>query len=64
MSIPYGGDQNISGRITALKLRKSLLEEKIKEELGRPYPSYDLLTSLKLTKLRVKEEIETSQEAA
>jgi len=54
----YGVDQSVSGRIAALKARKTLLEMQIKDELKRPKPSNDVLTPLKLDKLCIKQEIQ------
>lgn len=58
MNKTYGVSPDISGRISALRARKMLLESKIEEELRRPTPSNDVLMPLKLTKLMIKEELE------
>ncbi len=57
MTKTYGISSDLSGRISALKSRKEKLENRITEELKRPYPSNDLLTPLKQDKLHIKEEI-------
>lgn len=64
MNTIYGVDSGVSGRIAALKARKLLLESKIKDELTRPNPSNDVLTPLKLDKLKIKQEMEKIKDTA
>ena len=64
MSTVYGVDPDVSGRISALRARKMLLETKIKEELNRPQPSNDILNPLKLSKLQIKRELEQIKDTA
>ncbi len=63
MSDNYGVESDVSGRISALKARKMLVEMKIKDELKRPSPSNDVLIPLKITKLCIKEEMDKIKEA-
>ena len=49
---------NLQPRIDSLKLRHASLEAQIADEDQRPRPDSDVLTKLKIEKLRVKEEME------
>jgi hypothetical protein len=49
---------NLQPRIESLKLRHASLEARIADEDQRPRPDSDVLTKLKIEKLRVKEEME------
>ncbi|MBS0959495.1 MULTISPECIES: DUF465 domain-containing protein [Acetobacter] len=48
----------ILSRIANLKSRHSRIDQQIESEDGRPRPDQRVLTTLKLKKLRLKEEIE------
>jgi hypothetical protein len=49
---------NLQARLDALKERHAALEMRILDEDQRPRPDSDMLTRLKVEKLRVKEEME------
>jgi hypothetical protein len=49
---------NLQARLDALKERHAALESRIIDEDQRPRPDSDMLTRLKIEKLRVKEEME------
>jgi hypothetical protein len=49
---------NLESRLESLKLRHASLEARIADEDQRPRPDTEVLTRLKIEKLRVKEEIE------
>ena len=48
----------LQARLDALKERHAALESRITDEDQRPRPDAEVLTRLKIEKLRVKEEIE------
>ncbi|MFT9399610.1 YdcH family protein [Acetobacter sp.] len=48
----------LSSRIESLKTRHSRIDQKISSEGGRPRPDARVLMTLKLEKLKIKEEIE------
>jgi hypothetical protein len=56
----------VEAHLAALKDRHANLESRIADEDSRPRPNSDVLTRLKLEKLRVKEEMERlrAQESA
>lgn len=49
---------NLQARLDALKERHASLEARILDEDQRPRPDSEMLTRLKIEKLRVKEEME------
>jgi len=49
---------NPQARLDALKERHAALEQRIADEDQRPRPDSEMLTRLKIEKLRVKEEME------
>jgi hypothetical protein len=49
---------SLQTRIDSLKLRHANLEARIADEDQRPRPDSEVLTRLKIEKLRVKEELE------
>ncbi|HTI79003.1 MAG TPA: DUF465 domain-containing protein [Acetobacteraceae bacterium] len=49
---------NLQARLDALKERHASLEMRILDEDQRPRPDSEMLTRLKIEKLRVKEEME------
>lgn len=46
-----------SSHVSALQLKHQGLEQKIREELGRPSPDETIIQTLKKQKLRIKESI-------
>jgi hypothetical protein len=57
-----GGEMSLQTRLDALKERHASLESRILDEDQRPRPDSEILTRLKIEKLRVKEEIERLRE--
>jgi hypothetical protein len=53
---------SLQTRLDALKERHASLESRILDEDQRPRPDSEILTRLKIEKLRVKEEIERLRE--
>jgi hypothetical protein len=53
----------LQSRIESLKTRHASLESKISEEDHRPAPDTDVLSRMKLEKLRLKEEMERLRNA-
>ncbi|HJS86278.1 MAG TPA: DUF465 domain-containing protein [Acetobacteraceae bacterium] len=53
---------SLQTRLDALKERHAALESRILDEDQRPRPDSEVLTRLKIEKLRVKEEIERLRE--
>jgi hypothetical protein len=49
---------NLQSRIESLKTRHADLESRIADEDHRPRPDTEVMTRLKLEKLRLKEELE------
>ena len=49
---------NLQSRLDSLKLRHADLETRIADEDHRPRPDSDMLSRLKLEKLRLKDEME------
>ena len=46
-----------SSHVSALQMKHEGLDQKLREELGRPNPDAAMIQSLKKQKLRLKEEI-------
>ncbi len=55
---------NLESRLESLKQRHASLEARIADEDQRPRPDSEVLTRLKIEKLRVKEEMERLRASA
>ncbi|MCW3476628.1 DUF465 domain-containing protein [Limobrevibacterium gyesilva] len=53
----------LQSRLESLKIRHASLESRIAEEDQRPRPDAEMLSKLKLEKLRLKEEMERLRQA-
>jgi hypothetical protein len=49
-----------SSHVTALQAKHEGLEQRIREEMGRPAPDSSMIQALKKQKLRIKEELSIS----